>query len=89
MTLSEEFDKEFPIDDADYDLTSGLVGKEMKNWFKSYILSLMKSVKGDKAEKDQGRYEVSDIGNSYWTGYNQALSNQEARIAEELKKRGM
>jgi hypothetical protein len=54
---------------------------EILSWFKSYILSLMEDVKPDGKNHDDYPMKCPC--------YEDCLSDQEAKIAEELKKRGI
>lgn len=92
-TLDKQFDKEFPTASFTWNGENN-IGKrfarqsrrKVKTWVKSYILSFMESVKLDA-------YPIADDeapGNvAYRGGYNQALSDQGAKMAEELTKRGI
>jgi hypothetical protein len=96
-TLDEEFDTQF-VKDLGPDVEpiwldpNGSVGP-VKAFIKSYILSLMEDVKLEK--KDNAKFYDGPSNLAYrvevWqeTAYNQALSDQEAKIAQALKAKGI
>lgn len=84
MTLDDEFNQKFP--------DPLMFKQEMKDWFKSYLKDFAESV---KLEKEHGK-SLFDIGSEFATprdyrriGYNIAVSDQEAKIAQALKERGI
>lgn len=92
-TLNEEFDISFPSGALD-DMQRAYL-RDIKAFYKSYILSLMESVKlKEEAGISKSDYAGAETAEDYYNnghqdGYNQALSDQEAKIAEELARRGI
>jgi alanine-alpha-ketoisovalerate/valine-pyruvate aminotransferase len=96
MTLEEEFKKS---EVGNWILHNGeVLGDipELTDWFKSYLKDVLQSVKLKEKQYPNPQtksgvlpavsYVVKD--REAW-GYNQALSDQEAKIREELTKRGI
>ena len=93
-TIEDEFNKKFvgqapdyhdPQTHASYPSTytdKMLNIKEVTDWFKSYISSLMEEVKLGK----QGRIGYRTAQE---TGYNEAISDQQSKIQKVLKEKGI
>jgi hypothetical protein len=95
-TLDEEFDKEFTRISKGLEskgrymehwfIKDDVTPREVKDWFKSYILSLMSDVKLEKMPNASANDDA--VGSQQRSfGHNRAVDYLEAKIAEELKKR--
>jgi len=91
MTLDEEFNKKFPADENAY-IQSGTT-YAIQTWFKSYLKDVLESVKLEDATEADGwemlRLRDCCPGDDAAAGYNQALIDTQAKIVEELKRRGI
>ena len=93
MTLDEEFTKFQPRHGVG--CTCLLCGWQQPTvyWFKCYLQDFASSLRTEKKELrpnfDESTNKLAQVQNCEIRGYNQALSDQEAKIVEELKARGI
>lgn len=89
-TLDEEFNKWY---EANTGIESKPHPKRILDWFKSYLKGFLESVKLEERKIKEGSdlpnldYDFTEYDVDY--SYNSAIRNQQAKIAEELKNRGI